>query len=69
MRGQYATVAELFAEPTRWTQGAEARNTQGQEVEVFHEDACAWCGWLGSDGRAARRVVSTPSLETTDDAL
>lgn len=43
MRMQFSTVAELFAEPSRWTQGAEARDAWGDECDIYGDDACAWC--------------------------
>ena len=33
----------LIARPETWTQGAAARDTDGEPVGVEHEDAVTWC--------------------------
>ncbi len=33
----------LIASPEAWTQGAGARDAQGEPVGVEHEDAASWC--------------------------
>lgn len=43
MMAQYATVGALLADEARWTQGAEARDAAGHEVDVYGDATCCWC--------------------------
>lgn len=37
------TVAELLADPKRWTKGCFARNEIGRKVNCYDESAVCWC--------------------------
>lgn len=37
------TVAELLADPARWTKGDSARDHRGHGVASIHPDACCFC--------------------------
>ena len=39
----YSTVAELLADPARWTQGHAARKEDGHPVGARDARACRWC--------------------------
>ena len=54
---EFATVAELLADPVRWTTSKMARNAMGTSVLINAADACCWCllgaiakvyGWQGN---------------------
>lgn len=47
------TVAELLADPKRWTKGANARDKRGVEVNTHSPNAVCWC----SSG-ATKRIYS-----------
>jgi hypothetical protein len=41
---QILTAAqELIRDPARWTQGAYARDAQGNKVGPLNSNACCWC--------------------------
>jgi hypothetical protein len=40
---QCKTVAELFADPTRWTQNSFARNAAGLPCYLLHTEATCFC--------------------------
>ena len=48
----------LIARPEAWTQGAGARDAQGEPVGVEHEDAVSWCA-TGALNRAMYRHVDS----------
>ena len=42
-RDLLAEARTLIARPEDWTQGAAARDAEGEPVGVEHEDAVSWC--------------------------
>ncbi len=40
---EYKTLQELFADPTRWTKGANARNFKGFSVSPIESEAKCFC--------------------------
>ena len=48
----------LIARPEAWTQGAGARDADGEPVGVEHEDAVSWCA-TGALNRAMYRHVDS----------
>jgi len=42
---KYKTVEELLSDPKRWTQKANARDSDGAEVRFDSDDAVCWCLW------------------------
>ena len=42
-RDLLAEARTLIASPEAWTQGAAARDAEGEPVGVEHEDAVSWC--------------------------
>ena len=48
----------LIALPVAWTQGAAARDAEGEPVGVEHEDAVSWCA-TGALNRAMYRHVDS----------
>ena len=48
----------LIARPEAWTQGAGARDADGEPVGVEHEDAVSWCA-TGALNRAMYRHVES----------
>lgn len=39
----YATIAELYADPSRWTRGLNARNHLGNPCDLRSPEASCWC--------------------------
>jgi hypothetical protein len=39
----FNSVSEVFADPSRWTQGVCAIDAQGKGVGVNDRSACSWC--------------------------
>jgi hypothetical protein len=64
----------LISDPARWTQGAYARDEQGNEVDIYDAEACAWCA-LGAitlvsidmpGSRAWRELMATTAIPVSD---
>ena len=36
-------VRELLSDETKWTQGTNARDSEGKGVAASSEEACSWC--------------------------
>ena len=69
-RDLLAEARTLIARPESWTQGAAARDAEGEPVGVEHEDAVAWCA-TGALNRAVYRHVESleipPPLQRARD--
>jgi hypothetical protein len=68
-----ASVSELLSDPKRWTQGALARDKNGEAVSPFSPAAVAWCV-LGAlfkcevrDKSAVRKLTGTRIMVWNDD--
>ena len=62
------TVVELLADESKWCQGAQARDKNGEAVDPNSPDACCWC-LIGSVKRCYSGFDVQRVLELVQDYL